>query len=492
MSIRLKLILSYAAMLVIPLFMMIFTAILLTLVFRGDLQNIKDQYGTPDSSYEVHNIDRMLKEVRRTAQNSPLLFKDSAYLNEVQMELKSNSADILVRTKEELTYIPSTFQYRDFLRQLPGFKWTGYSVKREPIQLGAKAAELSQYDFSFPDGQQGSVFVITKVNPIVNFAQKFFPTLFISLILVLILTHTLLTYFVSRSIIRPLRELKDATKRIKDGDLDFNLKIANKDEIGELSQAFEQMRVKLRESIQTQLQYEENRKELISNISHDLRTPLTAIRGYIDGIGDGIADTPDKVQKYLDIISLKAGEMDQMIDELFLYSKLDLNHLPFHYEKINLLSFLTDWSEELEFELNKNGVNYDAYIRIDPGTEISIDRDKLRRVFSNIISNSLKYMTKDEKRITLNANVAGGEFVMKLHDNGQGIDAEALPFIFERFYRADPSRNSHTGGSGLGLAISKQIIEGHGGSIKAESIKGEGTGITITLPLIPSETGEQA
>ncbi|MNS04703.1 Sensor histidine kinase YycG [compost metagenome] len=274
--------------------------------------------------------------------------------------------------------------------------------------------------------------------------------------------------------------------------MNFELQITNKDEIGELSLAFEQMRVRLKDSIETQLQYEENRKELVSNISHDLRTPLTAIRGYIEGIGDGIADTPDKVQKYIDIISLKAEEMDHLIDELFLYSKLDLNRLPFHFEQINLKSFLLDWSEELLFELNKQGVEFDSDIQVAEETKISIDRDKIRRVFSNIISNSLKYMNKAEKEIELKAYEAGGHLILFIADNGQGIDAEALPYVFERFYREDPSRNSVTGGSGLGLAIARQMIEGHKGSIQAESVKGAGTSIKITLPLISYEDGDQA
>ncbi|GAJ19213.1 unnamed protein product, partial [marine sediment metagenome] len=183
---------------------------------------------------------------------------------------------------------------------------------------------------------------------------------------------------------------------------------------------------------------------------------------YVDGLGDGIADTPDKKQKYIEIISSKAEEMDHLIDELFLYSKLDLKRMPFNFEVVDFASFLEDWSDELEFELGKQGVHYKSDIALHQHIEVSIDRDKMKRVFTNIMDNSLKYMNKPEKHIGLHARIAGEHVIIEITDNGVGMDAEALPHIFDRFYRADPSRNSNNGGSGLGLAISKQMIEGHG------------------------------
>jgi signal transduction histidine kinase len=490
MSIRLKLLFSYAAMLVIPLVIMLITAGLLIVVFRGDFQSVRDQYGAGVALFENHNVERLVKEMKRTAESNPSLLADSAYLTEIDQELQTNNSNLIVRKDNDMAYISPAFHQNDLLSQLPAYDHPGHIEKEDAKRYGNQWMEVLHFDFMYPDQHKGSILVVTTVNPLVNFAQKFFPILFITLIVILILTHTLLTYFVSRSIIRPLQTLKNAMKRMKAGDLDFQVQITNKDEIGQLSLAFEQMRKQLQESIQTQLQYEENRKELVSNISHDLRTPLTAIRGYVDGIGDGIADTPEKRQKYIDIISLKAEEMDHLIDELFLYSKLDLKKLPFNFEIVDLRAFLLDWSDELEFELGKQGVHYSSDIALEPHTKILIDRDKIRRVFSNIVDNCLKYMNKSEKHIHLKAYVAGNDVVIEIKDNGQGIGAEALPHIFERFYRADPSRNSHTGGSGLGLAISKQIIEGHDGSIQAKSVISEGTCIRIILPLRMNKDGD--
>ncbi|MCD1259692.1 HAMP domain-containing histidine kinase [Paenibacillus athensensis] len=494
MSIRLKLLLSYAAMLIVPLLMMVITAALLIVVFRGDVRSLWQQYGQDGTLFENHTLERLEKELWRTAESNPAALADRAYLADIDQELQTGKSALVVHKQGEMVYASPALQNAALLQRPSwseeaspsdrGANRPAHIEHEEPQRYGSQWLAIVHFAFTNADGTPGTLMIVTTVNPLVNFAREFFPILFIALAIILILTHSLLTYFVSRSIVTPLRELKQAMKRMKAGDLDVQVRIDSKDEIGELSLAFEQMRRELRQSMDTQAQYENNRKELISNISHDLRTPLTALRGYIDGLGDGIADTPQKRQKYMEIISAKAEEMEHLIDELFLYSKLDLKQLPFHFEQVELAAFLADWSEELAFELGKQGVDFTAELDLAP-VNLSLDRDKIRRVFANMIDNALKYMNKPEKRLQLRAYAANDVVCIELEDNGLGIDAEALPHIFERFYRADPSRNSHTGGSGLGLAISKQIVEGHGGTIHAASVKGEWTRISIHLPLKP-------
>ena len=172
------------------------------------------------------------------------------------------------------------------------------------------------------------------------------------------MTNGVLTYFVSRSIIRPLRALKRAAEEIKEGNLDFEIVPHSDDEIGELSTAFEEMRRKLKKSVEVQLQYEENRKELISNISHDLKTPVTAIKGYVEGIMDGVSNSPDKLDQYIRTIYNKAADMDRLIDELFLFSKLDLGKVPFQFEKVDLGQYVLDCAQELQFDMEKKGVQF--------------------------------------------------------------------------------------------------------------------------------------
>jgi signal transduction histidine kinase len=312
----------------------------------------------------------------------------------------------------------------------------------------------------------------------------------ISLFIVVGLTNGILTYLVSRSIIKPLGTLKHAAEEIKEGNLEHAVNLKRKDEIGQLGAAFEEMRRRLNESIRLQLQYEENRKELLSNISHDLKTPITGIKACIEGIQDGIADTELKRDKYMGMIAKKTEEMDRLIDELFLYSKLDLKQVSFYLEPLDITAYLRDCVEELRLDLRMEGVTItfaNASGRVIP---VMADRKNLHRIIMNIMDNSLKYMNKTDKEIQIELFDDEEEATVKIADNGSGIESEALPHIFDRFYREDPSRNTATGGSGLGLAIVKQIMEGHGGKVWAESKIGEGTSIYFTLPKTSVQEGE--
>ncbi|PWW04778.1 signal transduction histidine kinase [Paenibacillus cellulosilyticus] len=484
MSIRMKLLLSYAAMLVIPIIMMIILSLLMIVFFRGDLQNMKGLYETTEQRFDHENTEHIVKELSRSVKREPELLLDRGYLDELTTELKDEDAGIVVRIGDAIIYQSSSMdKIPAVTADLPPYsKKDAYSLY--PLMKEDNASySFVQFDFSYRDNEQGTLFIISKVDPLMYYIRQYFPTLFIALICVLVLTHVLLTAYMSKQIIRPLRALRNAAREIKEGNLDFELKIDSRDETGQLGIAFEEMRSRLQHSLQMQAQYEENRKELIASISHDLRTPLTAIQGYIDGIMDGVADTPEKSQKYMQTIARKAEEMEHLIQELFLYSKLDLNRQPFHMESVKLLPLLLDWSEELQFELEKRGIVFDRDIRIETDTVVSLDMDHFKRVLNNIIQNSVRYMDKPTPKIRLLAYCREDQAIMEITDNGVGIEPHALAHIFERFFRADESRSAHTGGSGLGLAIAKQIMEGHGGTIEAASKLTVGTVITLSLPI---------
>lgn len=305
--------------------------------------------------------------------------------------------------------------------------------------------------------------------------------LIIVVLFIMTFTCAILTYFVSRSIIKPLDSLKYGANQIKDGNLSFQVNAESKDEIGELCNAFEEMRLRLKESVDIQLQYEDNRKQLISNISHDLKTPVTAIKGYIEGIRDGVADTPQKMDKYIKTIYSKTGDMDKLINELFLYSKLDLKKVPFNFENVEIKSYLEDSLDELKFDLEKKNIEVNLIMGNNNPVTVIADREKLKRVITNIVDNSVKYMNVSKGKIVIVVKEEIDAMLFEIRDNGQGMEISELPHIFERFYRADPSRNTLRGGSGLGLSISKHIIEEHGGKIWAESEPNKGTSIFFTL-----------
>ncbi|WP_123040497.1 sensor histidine kinase [Cohnella candidum] len=485
MSIRLKLLISYAAMLIVPLILMVVTALLFVFVYRGDIQNIKSFYETQVEGFDDGDYHHIIKHL--ISQNSTLL-TDPSYLADFNEEMKQKSGYVVVRLNDSMLFVPELIRVNgSLLASLPQYNSVGFRGELPTQSYGNELFQVNQFDFLTQTGGKGSLYLVIKVDPLVYFARKYFPSLFAVLVVILVLTHSFLTYVMSKSIIRPLRQLRSATQQIKNGNLNFQVKVSGKDEIGQLGNDFEEMRSQLQKSILLQLQYEENRKELISNISHDLKTPLTSIQGYVDGILEGVADSPEKTEKYMKTIAAKAEEMDRLINELFLFSKLDLKRIPFIFEVVPVQMFMTDWTEELQFELEKMDIHLGTTWQLDHDATVLMDREKFKRVLSNVIQNSLKYMDKEEKRISIRATSTDWEFHIEIEDNGSGIAASSLPHIFDRFYRAEQSRNSSTGGSGLGLAIAKQIMESHGGTIAAESKEGVGTIILLTLPLQAKE-----
>ncbi|WP_238327476.1 sensor histidine kinase [Paenibacillus gorillae] len=339
------------------------------------------------------------------------------------------------------------------------------------------------FHFSSETGEKGSIFVIRERSPFAEMIRTLLPILIGMLTAILLLTGWLLYRYVTRKIIKPLDALRQSAEHITDGDLTFRLHSSSRDEVGQLVLTFDQMRRQLYDSVQLQLHYEENRKQLLSNISHDLRTPITTIKGYAEGIRDGVANTPNKLDKYVEAIHTRASDMEQLVDELLLYSKLDLNKEPFSFEQLMLLPFLKNLIEELAIDLDNEQVEVSWLAEGAEELFVLADREKLKRVVVNLLSNCLKYMVSHPKRITIGLDAKDGFAIVQIKDNGPGIQPDALPHIFERFYREEPSRSKAAGGSGLGLAIAKQIIEGHGGEIGAESLPQQGTSIYFTLKI---------
>ena len=337
------------------------------------------------------------------------------------------------------------------------------------------------YDISIIDSadSQGRVHVMAK-------------DLFISAFIILISVALVVGLWVYRSIAVPLVKLKKATQNIKEGNLDFVLDVEGNDEFSELCQDFEEMRRRLKESTEEKNLIEKENKELISNISHDLKTPITAIKGYVEGIMDGVADTPEKMDRYIKTIYNKANEMDRLINELTLYSKIDTNRIPYDFTTISAKQYFRDCAEDLAIELESKGAKFEYRNYLEEDSKIIVDPEQMRRVINNIVSNSLKYTDKPQTEIRMKILDVGDFIQVELSDNGKGIATKDLPYIFERFYRADASRNSSKGGSGIGLAIVKKIVEEHGGKIWATSEEGVGTTMYFVVRKYQEVPNEQS
>ena len=340
----------------------------------------------------------------------------------------------------------------------------GFSQSQAQKAQAVTESDGTVYDISITDSadSQGRVHVMAK-------------DLFISAFVILISVALVVGLWVYRSIAVPLVKLKKATQNIKEGNLDFVLDVEGKDEFSELCQDFEEMRRRLKESTEEKSLIEKENRELISNISHDLKTPITAVKGYVEGIMDGVAETPEKMDRYVRTIYNKTNEMDHLINELTFYSKIDTNRIPYTFSKLNVEDYFEDCSEEVGLELETRGIElvYANYVEKD--VMVIADGEQIRRVIHNIISNAIKYMDKPKGIIQIRIKDVGDFIQIEIEDNGKGIGPKDLPYIFDRFYRTDVSRNSSKGGSGIGLSIVKKILEDHGGKVWATSRLGIGT-----------------
>ena len=307
-------------------------------------------------------------------------------------------------------------------------------------------------------------------------SPTFFKSMIFAIIIILVFTGVMLSLFLHKTLVSPINELNVAMKHIKNGDFEYRLEAkGDGSEIDDMYRNYEDMRLRLKENAEEKIQREKQNRELISNISHDLKTPITAIKGYSEGIIDGIADTPEKMDRYVKTIYNKANDMEKLINELTVYSGIDNNRIPYHFHKILVGEYFRDCIEEVGLDLEIKNFKLDYVYLVSLDTMIIADPEQLKRVVNNIISNSVKYMDKPNGEINIRILDEVDSIRVEIEDNGKGIAQKDLQNIFDRFYRTDASRNSGTGGSGIGLSIVKKIIQDHGGYIWATSKEGEGT-----------------
>lgn len=473
--------LSFTGMLVISLLVFVLTASLFTIATTGDIRGVRDFYKV---HYQINPLteqeESIFLELKYLAKNEPDELQNKELLTEYDFKLRTVRAGLYVRRENDQLFESNTMNQPELEANLPSYDLNNNQI-RNTLSIGERFYAYAKYDFRYTDGARGSVYVIRERSPFGEVTRRLLPVLVLSLVGIAIVANVLLYRWITRSVVKPLNMLRQSAEQIKEGNLQHSLDLQSRDEIGQLNETFEDMRKRLHDSIQLRLRDEENRKELISNISHDLRTPITNIKGYIEGIRDGVADTPEKMNKYVNIIYTKTMDLDRLVDELFLYSKLDLKQVPFMFEFVDIIGFTDDCIDEQHYVLEKKGIRLEWEKRIGQSVQVVADPEKLKRVFLNIIGNAQKFMDKQYKTIQVSTVLAPEWVTVEIRDNGMGIESEAIPYIFERFYRAEASRNSATGGSGLGLAIARQIIEGHGGSIWAESKPGVGTSLFFTL-----------
>lgn len=482
MKIKSKLIISFC----IILFMPILLACLISWGFLNiQVKQIEQNYGIKDADiYSITNMVQLLnrytiedfEEIIDVAEQKPEYLENISYLKEIDKGLKNKHSYLVVRKGNYILYNGGEDNVH-IIQSLPEFEVENQAPSEGTYIDSEDEILVKHVDFVFPDNIIGSAFIITSANEMVPEVKTLAVDVIISMLLILVLTGSILLIWIYQSMITPLKKLQIAAENIKEGNLDFKLEVDRDvgDEINDLCVSFEDMRRRLKENGEEKIKAEAENKALISNIAHDLKTPITAVKGYAEGILDGVANTPEKVDKYMRIIYNKANEMDTLINELTLYSKIDTNRIPYNFAKIHVAEYFADCIEEVGIDLESRNIGLAYYNYTEDDTLIIADPEQLRRVINNIVGNSAKYMNKAKGFLNIRIKDVGDFIQVEIEDNGQGIPQKDLPYIFDRFYRADASRNSATGGSGIGLSIVKKIVEDHGGKIWATSKEDTGT-----------------
>lgn len=436
--------------------------------------------------------EKSFEALLELADTNPEQLEDVTYLKGVDAALEDKNSYLVVRKGDDIYFLGGDKGY-SVPAYLPEYRGENNMQNLGIYVDNADHALIKQVDFRFSDGTKGSAFIISNVQEMIPEMKEMIIDMIVSVVMILIFTASMMAIWIYSGMITPIRRLQIATKNIMEDNLDFTIEAETQDELGELCRNFEEMRKRLKEYSEERLNNERQNRELISNISHDLKTPITTIRGYVEGIIDGVADTPEKMEHYIRTIYNKTNEMTHLVNELTLYSQINTNRIPYNFNKINVADYFRDCVEDLAMELESQNVSIRYMNYVSDDVMIIADPEQLGRVINNIVSNTLKYLDKRQGMIYMRIKDVGDFIQVEIEDNGQGIAEKDLPYIFDRFYRTDASRNSATGGSGIGLSIVRKIIEDHGGKIWATSKPGIGTVMYFVLRKyhVPEQSPEE-
>jgi two-component system sensor histidine kinase BaeS len=325
------------------------------------------------------------------------------------------------------------------------------------------------------DGQVvGTLLFIDDNRGFSRFEAEFFQRVSTSLAvggLGAIILAVVLGFILSRTITRPIRELTDATQAISQGNLSLDLPVRSKDELGQLAKSFNRMSSELERSFNL-------RRQMTADIAHELRTPLSVILGHADGVHDGVLQP---TLENFEIIRDEAERLEHLVEDLRTLSLADADELPMNFEPVSPKRLLGELLNIYGHSAHQKNIALKSDIVPDI-PDLNLDHGRMVQVFGNLLDNALRY-TPEGGQITLAAQRSGDQVEIRVRDSGPGLSPDELAHIFDRFYRADVSRQRQDGGSGLGLAIARSIVEKHHGQIRAESQPGQGTAIIISLPV---------
>lgn len=497
MKFRNRLIVSFVIIIFLPMILAI------TLIFSA--RRIKENLGGRSflinedgiylaNSYELLNsyTKDEYTELKDWAANHERWLEDDAKRDAMNARLQGKYSYLLVCVGDSIVYNGGKDEEVTFrIDELPSYGAGSVGDGVSGYYVDGRSVVVKQVDFVTTTGGLGRAFIITAAEELLPEVRRLMWDLIGSVFLILLFTGGVLITWTYSGLVPNIRRLIQATNQIREGNLDEPIVIRGNDEVAVLAKSVEEMRQRLQADAKEKLQDENVQKQLISNIAHDLKTPLTAIRGYAEGLLEGVATTPEKQDAYLRTIFNKANEMNTLLNELSIYSKIDTNRIPYDFQHIPVRGFFDDCTDELAVDLETQGASLQYHCSVESEEEMIADPEQLMRVIHNIVGNAVKYHGERSLEIDFRVKDVGDFIQVEIEDNGIGISAQDLPHIFDRMFRSDASRNSAVGGSGIGLSIVKKIVEDHGGQIWATSKEHVGTVIYFVLHKYQEVRNEQ-
>ncbi|MFB4158988.1 sensor histidine kinase [Geomicrobium sp. JSM 1781026] len=476
MSIRMKLILSYLIITILPIMLFVGFLHLVFHIFFDQLEEVKSFYNFNDNEAVEEFIFQDIVVIAEGLQVMKELDEQQVlrYMDHAQERLAQRQIGIFIESNDG--FHASTIMNHDLQSHL-----LHESFQSENLSNGYYEGEEQAWIFLASQEENLSITLALNITPVQNLFKSILPTIIMGSIGLFLLISISLTIFMSRHFSVPLKTLAHSAKNIESGNYNHPITLHRQDEIGQLGTSFEKMRHSLKRSMHEQMKYKQNRKELLSNLSHDLKTPITSIMGHAQGMLDGVMVTKDRQEDYARVIYNKSKHLNHLIDELSLYSQLELEQIPFQFEKVHVNDYIQDIFEG--FKLEYEEIKWTLLNECSHGNiQIWADRMQLFRVFENLLNNSIKYMDKADQTIHIHVKKIENEIQIVIEDNGRGMTEYEVTKAFDRLYRADSSRDQQTGGSGIGLAIVRQIVNAHNGKISINSKKGEGTRVQFCIP----------
>ncbi|MGI6010887.1 MAG: ATP-binding protein [Ruminococcus sp.] len=485
MSIRKKIVISNLLMILVPLVLLFFMAFLwLNTAGQKYWKPIEEMYEDRNGVISAQNLIYAYQEELWDTNWEQMESLDDARRNTEELEQTPE----MVRLQKELTDLGYHFTVllneKGLYSNLSREEWSQVEKLIGPVPEQAKSVTVGNDDISvikcsfYEGGEECAVIAVNDSTSNIlnsqNYLQKYvLPYIWIfgaCTVLIIILVNACCSRWISALIIPPMKEIRKGMQKVKRGQLDEDIRVLRSDELGEVCDEFNEMQRQLKKSKEEQIKYETYRKELISGISHDLRTPLTTIKGYVGGILDGIANTEEKRRRYLLAVQTRTEDLENLVNQLSTYNKMENHTYHYQMETVDLNAFVREYLKENADFIGDHRM--EISVDAEEKAYIRMDRGAFRRIVDNLLTNSIRYREKGKSRIRITVQKSKERIFWSIGDDGPGVAKSCLDKIFESFCRLDESRTHCNEGSGLGLAIVKQIVTDHQGIIYARNKDG--------------------